>query len=308
MPNFVNAHPDLTADWDIAYDDRGHFIEPHTDHRIGVGTLAVREYLGGCKAPTITHATLKDTYVATQGPDGRFGGLLYIEKEGFSTLLEHVQLAERFDIAIMSTKGMQVTAARKLAERICHRYRIPLYVLHDFDKAGMSIAALFERSNRRYKFTEKFKVIDLGLRLDDVRDEDLLGFAEGHSDRGSREARIKNLRLNGAKPDEVEFLLDKRVELNAFASDDFVAYVERKLTEHGVRKIVPNKTLLAQTYRAIAHGDLAKPGIEAAIAEATKTRVAVPADLKDQVEAYIEENPECPWDVAVAKIVRDDKS
>jgi hypothetical protein len=212
LPNFIKEHPDLTANWDIAYDDRGHFLEPHTDRRIGVGTLAVREYLGDCMAPTITHAELKDAHVATQGPDGRFGALLYIEKEGFTTLLEHVHLAERFDIAIMSTKGMQVTAARKLAEAICSKYRIPLLVLHDFDKAGMSIAALFTRSNRRYTFTEKFNVFDLGLRLYDVRDENLLGFAENApgSDK-SVEARAANLRLNGAKPDEVEFLLDRRV-------------------------------------------------------------------------------------------------
>ena len=32
--------------------------------------------------------------------------ILFIEKEGFMPLFEAVQLAERFDLAIMSTKGM----------------------------------------------------------------------------------------------------------------------------------------------------------------------------------------------------------
>ncbi len=30
--------------WDICWDDRGHFREPHTDREIGLGTLAVRKY------------------------------------------------------------------------------------------------------------------------------------------------------------------------------------------------------------------------------------------------------------------------
>jgi hypothetical protein len=32
--------------------------------------------------------------------------------------------------------------------------------------------------------------------------------------------------------------------------------------------------------------------------------VEVPADLEEQVRAYLEENPECPWEEAVAEIVR----
>jgi hypothetical protein len=49
-------------------------------------------------------------------------------------------LAEKYDLAIMSSKGMSVTAARQLADRICSRYNIPLLILHDFDIAGFSIA------------------------------------------------------------------------------------------------------------------------------------------------------------------------
>jgi hypothetical protein len=121
---------------------------------------------------------------------------------------------------------------------------------------------------------------------------------------GDDASRAKNLRKNGATEAEVEFLLERRVELNALPSDRFVAYVERKLIEAGAHKVVPSKTMLAQTYRAIVHTDLAKAGIEQAIAEAAKTRVAVPADLQQRVAAYLKANPECPWDEAVTKIVR----
>jgi hypothetical protein len=309
LPNFVRKNPKLTAGWDIVYDDRGHLTEPHTDRIMGLGTLAVRKYLKDCQEPTIKPVSVKDAHVETLGPKGRYGALLYVEKEGFQPLFEAVQLAERFDIAIMSSKGMTVVAARKLAEATCHRYKIRLFTLHDFDKAGMSIVASFKRDNRRHKFTEKFKVTDLGFRLTDVRDEKLLDFAESAPAGKSRpEARAANMRKNGATEEEIEFLLRQRVELNALPSDRFVAFVERKLAEHGVRKIVPSQTLLRQTYRAIVHGDRAKPGIEAAIAEAAKTRIDVPTDLRERVTAYLEANPHCPWDVAVAKIVQGEKS
>src|SRR5262249_5730049 len=42
LPKFVEAHPELTADWDVVYDARGRLIEPHTGRRIDLGTLEVR--------------------------------------------------------------------------------------------------------------------------------------------------------------------------------------------------------------------------------------------------------------------------
>ena len=64
--------------------------------------------------------------IKTYGPDGSYGALLYVEKEGFMPLFKRVRLAERFDIGIMSSKGMSVTAARQLAEGICSVHGIPL--------------------------------------------------------------------------------------------------------------------------------------------------------------------------------------
>jgi hypothetical protein len=48
VPDFMLEHPDLTAGWDVVFDDRGHFREPHRQNgrecMIGLGTLAVRTY------------------------------------------------------------------------------------------------------------------------------------------------------------------------------------------------------------------------------------------------------------------------
>ena len=48
---------------------------------------------------------------------------------------------------------------------------------------------------------------------------------------------------------KLEFLLNRRVELNALASDQLVGFIERKLAEHGIRKVIPQADLLGDAYR-----------------------------------------------------------
>ena len=115
-------------------------------------------------------------------------------------LLDEVKLAQRFDLAIMSSKGMSVIAARELADEVCHRWHIPLFILHDFDKAGFSIRAGFmQRQSRRYTFQNQIKVIDLGLRMDDVRHLIRAGKDEAAAkEKGSARRRRANMLRNGA--------------------------------------------------------------------------------------------------------------
>src|SRR6516164_6071863 len=67
LPDYIEEYG---VDWDITYDDRGHFTEPHTDHSIGLGTISVRQYLAGAKAPYFAEASFAGAAVETRGPDG----------------------------------------------------------------------------------------------------------------------------------------------------------------------------------------------------------------------------------------------
>ena len=42
LPDYIEEHG---VDWDVVYDARGHFEEPHTNRRIGCGTIEVGNYL-----------------------------------------------------------------------------------------------------------------------------------------------------------------------------------------------------------------------------------------------------------------------
>src|SRR6516165_5285779 len=65
LPNYVDEHG---ADWDVVYDDRGHFHEPHTNRVIGLGTLNVRKYLSKVGYLKLEQADFASASVETYGP------------------------------------------------------------------------------------------------------------------------------------------------------------------------------------------------------------------------------------------------
>src|SRR5512132_3843687 len=117
LPDFIAEKPDLTAGWKVVFDARGHLVEPHTNRPVPLGTLEVESYLRSLGDPYLLEPTASMPGIETSGPSGRYGALLFCEKEGFNELFREVQLGERYDLAIMSTKGVSVTAARRLVDR-----------------------------------------------------------------------------------------------------------------------------------------------------------------------------------------------
>ena len=183
LPDYMEEYG---VDWDVVFYDRGHFREPDTKRQIGLGTLNVRQYLQRDGDILFKDTIVEPARIETRGSAGCYGAVLFIEKEGFLPLFEAVHLAERFDVALMSTKGLSVTAARQLIDNVCGANNIPLLVLHDFDKAGFSIAGTLQRDTRRYSFKNDVEVIDIGLRGEDI--EGLQ--TERAFDKGSRLAAV----------------------------------------------------------------------------------------------------------------------
>ena len=294
LPEYIAEHD---CSWDVVYDARGHLIEPHTEEEVALGTIDVRNYLRGEAERKLGYSTLKLDY-PTKGPDNRFASVLFIEKEGFHPLFQEVKLAEKWDIAIMSTKGMSVVAARHLIANL----GVPVYVLHDFDKAGFSIVGTMQRGTDRYP-CELDNVIDLGLRLEDVNNYDLV--SEPHHPKGDRWSVEANLKLNGATDEEVEFLLSRRVELNAFASHVFIKWIEDKLTEHGIKKVVPDDDTLKKAYRRAVYTSYVNEHITDIDDEAKEhaESVTIPDDLAEQVRNGLAEDSHLPWDEVIAGMV-----
>jgi len=328
LVDYMNEHPDECANWNVVWSDRGHFKEPHSNKLIGLGTLAIRDYIGKYAEPSFKEPGFKEAKIKTHGPRGRYCGLLYIEKEGFDPLLDAAQISNKYDLAVFSCKGMSVTAARELVDRTCVEYELPLFIMHDLDISGFSIKTTLHTSNRRYTLeTEKdIETVDIGLRLTDLEyfaehDESLepepvffkVSDEEGH-EHVAKETRRETLRNNGATEEEIAFLMaddvegagpnqGQRVELNAMTSRQFIDLIERKLAAHGVKKIVPEKGQLEKAYRLFVRNARVKEVVEAAIDAMTETPIEVPADLDEQVHEVLEEHPALSWDKAVRKVL-----
>src|SRR5262249_9594363 len=62
LPQFMEEND---VAWDVVYDARGHFTEPHTGKSFGIGTLEVRSYLAGHHDPSLVDAGFSQAKVET---------------------------------------------------------------------------------------------------------------------------------------------------------------------------------------------------------------------------------------------------
>jgi hypothetical protein len=301
LPDYIE---ETGVDWDVVYDARGHFEEPHTSRSIGCGTIEVRNYLRAMKGPEIIKAAFSDANIDIIGPVGGFSAILYVEKEGFGPLFKAVNLANRYDLMIVSNKGLSVTAARKLIDNICGDHDLPLFVLHDFDVAGFLILGTLQRDTRRYQFSSAVEAVDLGLRLTDIA-----GLAQEPAAAAKTSAAMlrEQLAENGASDAEIDILLQERVELNAMTSDALVAMIERKFKEYGLKKVIPDGELLADTYRAFHRSQQLREKFEELEEEFEDddpgSKIQVPKNLKKQVRAILDKYNDLRWDDAIEVVL-----
>lgn len=305
LPDFLEANPNKTASWDVVYDARGHLQEPHTGLRIDLGTLDVRHYVKNWHTETpdliINPIGLG---VETQGPANRYKFGLFIEKEGFNTLLERAQIAQKYDIAIMSTKGMSVTASRSLVAKWSGE-GVTTLVAHDCDKYGFTICHTLQTTTRRFRFVTTPKVRCLGLRLADARRMGL----ESESVDYNHWASTKTMETAGATVEEAKFLCGdglegQRIELNAMDSQQFIDWLEEKLKEAGVTKVIPNNETLQAAYRRallVARANKRLAEVQTEWNTNGNSEVAIPQDLSEQIEALIR-GTNRSWDEAILQV------
>jgi hypothetical protein len=309
---YMNRNPKKTARWRITADPRGNLIIPNASYeiRVPVGTLAIDEHLAKERKIINPYADLKtgvDREWPAIGAGHRYQAVLFIEKEGFGPILEEARIAERFDIAIISCKGQSVVAARRFVDEVCWAGGgVPLFVVHDFDKAGFEISQRLtkvsewarEKGLVKYDFKHDINVKDLGLRLEDVKHYELEQFAE-------------ECRFNGAfardsicTEEEREFLLSgRRVELNALTSPQLIEWLERRLSEKLPNRLVPGVDVLARAYRRALAAVRINRAIEEVAGQAIERAESadIPADLEARLKETMSLDDET-WDRALYQL------
>jgi hypothetical protein len=315
LPDYMEAHAEETAKWDVAADARGHFAEPHSTESVGIGTLEVRDYVkswtdGSLVSALVQPPKLSESYFPTHGPTNRYKFALYVEKEGFMPLLKRAQIAERFDLAIFSSKGMPVVEARRLVDKLS-QVGVTTLIVHDFDRDGLKIAHWLCHDNDRYTFKAPPKTIDLGLRLKDVQKMKLQSEALVYDQTKDPGDLLDDFDV---PPEEGAFLVKKqldskhwagqRVELNAMTSRQFINWLEGKFAEVGVDKVVPKRETLAVAWKRSLMAAKVNEAVDRVREEFSKERRTkpMPRDIEEQVRDVLRRDPELPWDAALARI------
>jgi hypothetical protein len=241
IPDYQRAHPGALPG--IAYEPRGRLIEPHTRHQVRLGTREVAAY---------------------SIPPHRFNKIFISEKKGRTLVLLEARLGEKYDMAIADTEGYATTAARELLERGGKDEGYQIFVLHDADWHGYTIARALREETRRMPGYH-VDVIDIGLFYEEaVRPvaEGGYGLQTERRDRtidlpaGLKLSPAERAAFTGrptARRSGKKVVYEARcVEINAFTNDALVAYIEHKLQQHGaIGKVLPPADVLLEQYDAV---------------------------------------------------------
>jgi hypothetical protein len=316
LVKYMNLHPEETAGWKITASPRGTLTIPNTGHdlRVPCGTIAIEEHLREALAVRRPFDDLKDVQIRVEWPSHaegqRYGGVLYIEKEGFDPQLREADIANRFDIAIISCKGQSVTAARMYVDHVCRvNGGVPLFTVHDMDKPGFEIAQrltsvsdyMRENDLVKYEFSNEVDVTDFGLRLTDAQAYGL---------------RSETFRFKGefppdtiATPEEQVFLRsNRRIELNAFTAPQFIEWITKKLREHlGPKRFVPADGVLANAYRRARAAAEINLAVEKVRAEAIKKAQGseMSQTLRKRLEKRLKNSP-VAWDAVLYELAAEE--
>ena len=108
---------------------------------------------------------------------------------------------------------------------------------------------------------------------------------------------------NSATDAEIEILLEERVELNAMTSDELIEMIERKLEDYGIKKVIPDDDLLAETYQAFHRSQQLRQEFEKMKDEFKEPKIDVPEDLNEKVRAILDEHNDLRWDDAIQVVL-----
>jgi hypothetical protein len=280
-------------------DPRGILYHPHTGETIPLGTVAVEEYVR---------------------PAWTFNKIIYLEKKGALYDLQRANFPEKYDCALMSSEGFASRAVKDLVDFLGETdEEITVYCVHDGDAAGTMIYETLQEGTLSRE-ARKIKVINLGLEPWEAVEMDLQ--TEKVNNKGGRRPVAGYVRKHywetNDKKDWGEWLQSNRVELNAMTPEEFVVWMEKKMEEHGVSKVIPNihvlrdkleedveAVLRAKLQRKILEESGYEDLVQAELTEKLQDVKDKLYDLTGEVTEALEETPVDHWTAPIKNIAKE---
>lgn len=284
MTDYENEHGDIPK---LYRDNRGVLYHPHIGQEIPIGTLTVQNY---------------------QRPDWTFNKILYSEKEGLFPLLKEAKFPERYDCALVTSKGYASRAVKDLLDMLGESdEEIQFFCIHDADAAGTKIyETLVEATKARPE--RKVKVINLGLDPEEAMQMNL------EIECLERSKDVKAVASYVPKKWK-HWLQTNRIELNAMTSEQFVHWLETKIAQYDRGKVIPNQEILADSFEQtvlqrvkddVLNKILQEAGYEQQIEQRMKELSPILRDCQEQLNEEVNQglNHHCEqsWREIVASI------
>ena len=239
LSNFTNIITDYEDDNGeipgMYREPRGSITHPHRNETITLGTLMVEEY---------------------ERPEWNFNKLVYIEKEGANEALKDNGWLERHDCAVMSSKGFSSRAARDLIDQVAeHDEPITVFAVTDADAYGTMIYQTLQEATKA-RGARKIDIVHLGLHPWEAI---AMGLEVETVERGKKRKAVADyvkaadksgVHGTGANGDSwEEWLQTHRIELNAMTTPQFIAWLDRKMADHGDGKLIPPADVLTAEFK-----------------------------------------------------------
>lgn len=233
-------------------DDRGVLYHPHLQQEIPLGTRAVDGY---------------------ERPAWAFNKILYVEKEGIVSSLRQARWPERHDCALLSSKGYANRAAKDVLDLLGETdEELLFFAIHDADAAGTMIYQALQDATAA-RPARNVKILNLGL-------EPWEGIAMGlpiePAEYKRRQPVARYVHDRDDSKNWPEWLQHNRIELNAMTTPQLLAWLDRKMEEHGQGRLVPPAEVLAEHLEQQAR---------AQVAETMRDTILREHDYAGQVEA-----------------------
>ena len=306
LPAFLQDNPELTEKWRIAYDKRGSLIQPHTRKSIGLGTVEVDTF--GKHNSFIYNDPVNDFSYANAAPDRRFGGVLFIEKEGFHQSIMESGILEKYDLALASTKGQPNIAIRALLDNMAANPAFKVFTVTDFDISGVSIRDVLTSDNHlRYTYSNSIEPIKICVDwplAQRLHDEGLSEPINIDDEKKLDKIYTTLIEHHGLEHNAAHFLTGRklRVEVNALTTSQLLNIIDKKLAEHCV-KVLPDREHLVGAWREQKVANALKEKQKELQAEFSDQQP--PYGILDDVRDLLAEEPELSWDEALNQLMQD---
>ena len=273
----------------IYRDDRGILYHPHTGESISLGTRSVERY---------------------QRPEWLFNKILYCEKEGFFATLIDAQWPERYDCALLTSKGYASRAARDVVDLLGDTDQtLTFYCIHDADGPGTMIYQTLQEATRA-RPKRKVKVVNLGLEPAEALKMKLtLESVKRKDNKAIPVADYVDLKWK-------QWLQSNRAELNAMDGPLFVKWLSQKFAKYTGKLIPPKSVLVDELYdktEKLIYDFLADVAIRnAQVKEQTQTAIdnlqpqfgAFKKQIFLMVKKQLDTNATLQWKIPIDKVAK----